>query len=68
MNRATEGDLVVLRLLPEAQWKASAESRVADHVADRADEEATDELGASEGDGAKPFAADFDTAVEQARV
>ena len=63
LNRAMDGDIVVVRLLPRSEWKKPGESRLADRSAE------ADDLDASGGGGerslgAQPFAADFDTAVE----
>ena len=60
LNRAMDGDLVVVKLLPESEWHKNAEMRLAERSTAKDDLEDADERAG----GAQPFAADFDTAVE----
>lgn len=53
MNRAVDGDVVVVQLLPEAEWKAPGEEVVDQEVALK-DDDADDD---NEGDGAESVAA-----------
>jgi exosome complex exonuclease DIS3/RRP44 len=63
LNRATDGDVVVVRLLPRSEWKRAGEHRLADRSTAEPDD--LDAGGGGERSlGAQPFAADFDTAVE----
>ena len=61
LNRAMDGDVVVVKLLPQSEWKKDAERRLAERST--AEDDAGDGKD-DRGGGAMPFAADFDTAVE----
>jgi exosome complex exonuclease DIS3/RRP44 len=64
LNRAIDGDIVAVRLLPEAEWTDQVDSKLADRAALAAADD-DEEDGAGERDmGAMPFAADLETAVE----
>jgi exosome complex exonuclease DIS3/RRP44 len=61
LNRSMDGDIVVVKLLPQDEWKRPAEQKLADRDAADADDL---DAGGGRSAGAQPFAADFDTAVE----
>ena len=62
LNRAIDGDIVAVRLLPELQWAEQSDSKLADRSAEDHDDD--DDEREEHNGGAQPFAADFDTAVE----